>query len=79
VKESILAEGDSTSLQVRCLLCQQLEHDSENCPYFHYIADKERIIKKHAFSKPISKRVFQRRRKFENQSFLKNRANLQSK
>lgn len=64
IQDKLRFSDDSSVIERKCLSCKQFSHRFSICPKLHYIADKEKIIKKNIFSSNIHNRIpFIRRNK----------------
>ena len=57
IQDKLRFSDDSSIIEKKCLCCKQFSHRFSICPKLHYIADKEKIIKRKIFSSNIKNRV----------------------
>lgn len=59
-----LNSTNSLILPMKCYLCSDTTHFVNNCPFIHFVSDKEKVIKKNEYSHPQERRSgFQRKNK----------------
>lgn len=56
-----MIKKDYQLLFKKCFSCNSLDHLFEECPFLHYIPNKENIIQKYLFVQPSSRSDFKRR------------------
>lgn len=61
IKDQMIFSGKSPDFQSKCLTCGLFSHDFMKCGLFHYIPDKEKILKKLEFSWNQERRTFKRK------------------
>lgn len=50
IRDQILLENKFNSINLKCFACKQNNHLTLNCPYLHYIPDRDRIIRIYNFN-----------------------------
>ena len=64
IQDKLRFSDDNSLIEKKCLCCKQFSHRFSICPKLHYIADREKIIKREIFSSNIYYRIpFLRRNK----------------
>lgn len=63
IQDQILLYDDILPLRLRCLSCQQIGHLTSKCPFIHFIADREKVIKQFNFYVDQERELFNRKRK----------------
>lgn len=58
IRDQIILEKNFKSIGLKCFSCNQNTHITLDCPYIHYIPDKDRIIKVHTFSPEQKERFY---------------------
>ena len=79
IKDDLMLYNSQENLYIRCESCNKKDHSIYECPKIHFVADREKILKKHCFplinfNRNISfNRISKRRKIFKNQlNFCKN-------
>ena len=61
IKEQLLLYDRKEILNQKCFACNKIEHTEENCPYIHFVPNREKILKEYFFPhKQIKRKKFQR-------------------
>lgn len=63
IKNKIDFEKNYTDLNLNCYSCQNNDHIFEECPFLHYIANRQNIIKRENFSRPTERKTILRNNK----------------
>ena len=72
IQEKLRFSEGSSLIERKCLCCKQFSHRFSFCPKLHYIADKEKIIKKEIFASTFNNRTpFIRKTKKSNNALQK--------
>lgn len=58
IRDQIILEKNFKSIGLKCFSCNQNTHITLDCPYIHYIPDRDRIIKIHTFSPEQKERFY---------------------
>ena len=77
IQDQILLYDDILPLRIRCLSCQQIGHMASKCPFIHFIADIEKVVKQFNFYVDQEREPFYRKREHRINS-LKNKDLVQS-
>lgn len=72
-----LSAKNSVILPVKCYLCNETAHFINNCPYLHFVSDKEKVIKKNEYSHPQERKSNFPRSKRKKKVFLFKSLDLQ--
>ncbi|KAL4487508.1 hypothetical protein ABPG72_007028 [Tetrahymena utriculariae] len=66
IRDTLIFNPEKGDVKLECSGCQQLNHLIENCPYVHYVADKQRVILKNGYNYVENKRsIFSRKNKIK--------------
>lgn len=79
MRDSIVLKEDVSMLGVRCVLCNKADHYVNSCSQCHYIADKERVLKAHLYSRPNLRRKFGTRKDLKKKNSLATNKEFQKK
>ena len=60
VRDQILLYANYNPLKIRCFCCNKLDHLVGVCPLIHFVADREKVIKKHYYSTNQIRQGFKR-------------------
>ncbi|KAL4437912.1 hypothetical protein ABPG74_001083 [Tetrahymena malaccensis] len=63
IRDTLIFNPEKSDVKQECYGCQQLNHLIENCPYVHFIPDKQRVILKNGYNYIENKRsIFSRKK-----------------
>lgn len=71
MKDQLNINIDYACLRSKCLYCNIIGHQIDQCPHLHYIPNKEKVIKIHEFSISQERSLFKRSNKKKRFKFIK--------